>query len=82
MNRVDDLAAIDALQIDRGNPEVRVAELPLDHVQRYALASHLDCVRVPKLMRRETTTHAGSERAAEGSREQPRPTTGDPASDR
>jgi len=59
MNDVDDLAVVDSLQIDRGNPEVRVAELPLDHVQRYALASHLDSVGVPKLMRREATTHAG-----------------------
>ena len=59
MNGVDALAVVDALQIDRGNPEVRVAELPLDHVERYALASHLDSVGVPKLMRREATTHAG-----------------------
>src|SRR5829696_2025531 len=34
MNGVDDLAVIDSLQIDRGNPEVRVAELPLDHVEQ------------------------------------------------
>jgi hypothetical protein len=62
MNGVDDLAVIDSLQVDRGDPEVRVAELPLDHVERHAFSSHLNSVRVPKLMRREATTHAGSDR--------------------
>jgi hypothetical protein len=71
------------LQIDRGNPEVRVAELPLDHVERHALASHLDSVGVPKLMRREATTHAGQGRKlAKRLPNSPGPTTGDPASDR
>ena len=50
------------LQVDRGNPEVRLAELPLDHVERHAFSSHLNSVRVPKQMRREATTHAGSDR--------------------
>ena len=58
MNGVDDLAVIDSLQIDRGNPEARVAELPLDYVERHAFASHIDSVGVPKLMRREATPHA------------------------
>ena len=62
MNGVDDLAVIDSLQIDRGNPEARVAELPLDHVERHAFSSHLSSVRMPKLMRHEATTHAGSDR--------------------
>jgi hypothetical protein len=66
MNGVDDLAVIDSLQIDRGNPEIRVAELPLDHVERHAFSSHLNSVRVPKLMRREATTHAGSDRELAG----------------
>jgi hypothetical protein len=62
MNGVDDLAVIDSLQVDRGDPEVRVAELPLDHAERHTFSSHLNSVRVPKLMRREATTHAGSDR--------------------
>jgi hypothetical protein len=62
MNGVDDFAVIDSLQIDRGNPEVRVAELPLNHVERHAFSSHLNSVRVPKLMRHEATTHARSDR--------------------
>ncbi len=39
-----------------------MAELPLDHVERHTLTSHLDSVCVPKLMRREATTHACSQR--------------------
>ena len=39
-----------------------MAELPLDHVERHALSSHLNSVRMPKLMRHEATTHAGSDR--------------------
>jgi hypothetical protein len=42
-----------------------VAELPLDHVERHAFSSHLNSVRVPKLMRREATPHAGSDREPE-----------------
>ena len=41
----DDLAAVYALQIDAGDAEVGV--LALDHHERDALVSHLDCVRVP-----------------------------------
>ena len=44
MHRVDDLAVVDALQVDRGDPEVRMAELPLYDVERDALAGHLDGV--------------------------------------
>ena len=34
-------------------------ELALDDGERYALARHLDCVSVPKLMRCEAASHAG-----------------------
>ena len=44
VHRVDDLAVVDALQVDRGDPEVRMAELPLYDVERDALAGHLDGV--------------------------------------
>jgi hypothetical protein len=44
VHRVDDLAVVDALQVDRGDPEVRMAELPFYDVERDALAGHLDGV--------------------------------------
>jgi hypothetical protein len=46
----DDLAAVDALQVDAGDTEVGVPELALDHDQRYALVRHLDRVRAEKLL--------------------------------
>src|SRR5918994_6831190 len=42
---VDDLGVVDALEIDRGDAEVAVAELALDDDQRHALVRHLDGVR-------------------------------------
>jgi hypothetical protein len=48
---LDDLAAVDALQLDGGDTEVAVPELALDDDQRHAFASHLDGVGVPKLVR-------------------------------
>src|SRR5215211_126809 len=56
---VDDLGVVDALQIDRGDAEVGVAELALDDDQRQALAGHLDGVRVAQLVRREASPYAG-----------------------
>jgi hypothetical protein len=41
------------------DPEVGVPELALDHVQRHALARHLDRVRVTQLVRREPAAHTG-----------------------
>jgi hypothetical protein len=43
---LNDLAAVYSLQVDRGDPEVRVSELALDHVQGNAFPRHLDCVSV------------------------------------
>jgi hypothetical protein len=51
----DDFAAVDALQVDARDGEVGVSELSLDHDERDALVRHLDCVRVPQLVRREPT---------------------------
>jgi hypothetical protein len=59
---VDDLAVVDALQIDRGDAEVAVPELSLDDDQRHAFAGHLNGMGVAKLMRREATAHAGRPR--------------------
>ena len=58
VNGVDDLGAVDALQVDRGDAEARVAELALDDDQRHALASHLDGVGVPELVGREAAPHS------------------------
>lgn len=43
---VDDLSAVDSLQVDRRYAEVAVPELALDHVERDAFAGHLDGMRV------------------------------------
>jgi hypothetical protein len=47
------------LQVGRGDAEVRMAELALDHVQRHALAGQLDGVGVSELVRREAPADAG-----------------------
>src|SRR4051794_21797084 len=39
---VDDLGVVDALEVDRGDAEVAVAELALDDDERHAFVSHLD----------------------------------------
>jgi hypothetical protein len=44
---LDDLAAIDALEVDGGDAEVAVSELALDDDQRYAFSGHFDGVGVP-----------------------------------
>jgi hypothetical protein len=56
----DDLAAVDALQVDAGDAEVGVPQLPLDHHERSAFVSHFNRVGVPQLVRREPTSHARS----------------------
>jgi hypothetical protein len=56
---VDDLGVVDALQVDRGDPEVGVSELALEDDERDALAGHLDRVGVAKLMGREAAADAG-----------------------
>jgi hypothetical protein len=38
---VDDLSVVDALEIDRGDPEMGMPELALDHDERDALVGHL-----------------------------------------
>ena len=82
MNGVDDLAVV-ILQIDRRNPEVRVAELPLDHVERHAFSGHLQQrARAEVDAARSDDARRLGPRAGEGFREHPRPTMGDPASDR
>jgi hypothetical protein len=55
----DDLGVVDALQVDRSDAEVAVAELALDDDQWHAFASELDGVGVPELVRREAAADAG-----------------------
>src|SRR5215211_7529954 len=61
---VDDLGVVDALEGDRGDAEVAVAELALDDDQRDALVGHLDGVRVTQLMRCEASPYAGGRGSA------------------
>src|SRR4051812_5064669 len=56
---VDDLAVVDALEIDACDGQVVVAELALDDHQGNAFACHLDGVGVTQLVRREAASHAG-----------------------
>ena len=59
MDGVDDLGAVDSLEVDRGDPVVGVPELPLNHHERYTLVGELDGVGVPQLVRREPPANAG-----------------------
>ena len=59
MDGFDDLAGVDALEVDRGHAEVAVAELALDDVERDAFAGELDRVRVAQLVRDEAAADAG-----------------------
>jgi hypothetical protein len=51
----DDLLDVDALQVDARGPEVGVAELALDDVQRDTFAGELDGVRMTQLVWREAS---------------------------
>jgi hypothetical protein len=61
---VDDLGAVDALEVDRGDAEVGVSVLALDDDQRDTFARHLDGVSVAELVRRESSPDAGERRGA------------------
>jgi hypothetical protein len=56
---VDDLAAVDAFEVDACNAQIRVPKLPLDDDPWYALASDLDGMRVAELVRSEAGADAG-----------------------
>ena len=77
MDGLDDLPAVDALQVDRGDAEFGMAELALDGVEGHALVGELDGVGVAQLMGRERRTPAsaasrrGCDRAAVLMRETP-----------
>src|SRR3954462_5565747 len=61
---VDDFGVVDALEVDRGDAEVAVAELALDDDERNALVGHLDGVGVAELVGREASANAGGRGAA------------------
>jgi len=50
MHGLDDLGVVDAAQVSRGDREVCVPELSLDHDERDPLARHLHRMRVAQLM--------------------------------
>jgi hypothetical protein len=56
----DDVAGVDALEIDRGHAEVAVPELALDDVERHAFAGEFDGVGVTELVRYEAAAYAGA----------------------
>src|SRR5512132_4070115 len=56
-HRLDDLAVVDALQVDGRDAKVRVTELALDDVERHAFACHLDRMGMAKLVRSEPPAH-------------------------
>ena len=58
MDGFDDLGVVDALEVDRGDAEVAVAELALGDDERHALVGHLDGVGVAELVGREAPTNA------------------------
>ena len=59
VNGVDDFAGVYALEVDRGDPEMGMSELPLDYWQRDPFVGHLNGVGVPELMWREPSANAG-----------------------
>lgn len=65
MDGRDDLLDVNALEVDRGRPQVGVTELSLDDVQRHALAGELKRMRLTELVWREPAPHprSGSEAA-------------------
>ena len=58
MDGFDDLAAVDALEVNAGDAEVGMPELALDHDERNTFVRHLDRVGVPQLVRREPPSDA------------------------
>jgi hypothetical protein len=58
VNGLDDLGVVDALEAHGRDPEVAVAELPLDDHERDAFVSKFDRVRMSQLMRGKAAAHA------------------------
>lgn len=58
MDRVDDLGVVDPSQVRRGDPEVGMSKLSLDHRERHAFPVHLNGVCVAELMGSEPSRDA------------------------
>lgn len=58
VDRVDDLAGVDALQVDAGDPKMCMLDMRVIW-QRDPFVGHFDRVRVPELMQREPPPHIG-----------------------
>ena len=58
MDRLDDLAAVDSLEVDAGDPQIAMPELPLDDHQRDALVGELDSVGMSELVVLPTSAQA------------------------
>lgn len=58
MDGADDLAAVDALQVNARDAEVRVSELPLDHDEQDTFVRHVDRMSVSQLVWRKPPSHA------------------------
>ncbi len=58
MDGVDDLSAVDALEVDAGDAEMGMPQLALDNDERDAFVRHLDCVCMPQLMWCESSSDA------------------------
>ena len=65
VDRVDDLARIDPLQVSAGRTEVGMPELALDDVNRDPLASELDGVPVAELVLVPTSAQSSLSRPAQ-----------------
>jgi hypothetical protein len=61
---VDDFGVVDPLEVDRGDPEVGMAELTLDDDQWHTFACHLNRVGVTELMGGEASPDTGSSSGA------------------
>jgi hypothetical protein len=55
---VNDLRAVDPLEVNAGHPQIAVPELPLDHDERHVLVRELDGVSMSELVGREAPTDA------------------------
>jgi hypothetical protein len=64
MDGVDDLRAVDPLEVDAGHPQIAMPELALDNDQWDALVCELDSVGMPELMFAPTSAQASLGRLA------------------
>src|SRR5947209_6443487 len=64
MHRLDDLGAVDSLEVDAGDPQIAMPELALDRHERHTLVGEFDSVGMPQLMWGKSTSDASGFRCA------------------